>query len=247
MIVREHTIVPQSEEQTISANFPPVETAHGLLNMVLSLRNAGDMGPSADFTNERRTRFFDLHGIEPQRVIGLRQVHSKTVYYAENSSSFIGKEGDGLFTDNPRTVLGVTVADCLPIFLVDSAAGRFGVVHSGWKGTGIVLAALENMNRVSGSPIDVIIGPGIGSCCYSVDEQRADQFRKSFGPGSVVPGPPPRLDLRAANLTLLSGAGQAVRTVTVTSNCTACTPFLGSFRREGPQHFTRMIALIGYF
>jgi polyphenol oxidase len=247
MIVKEHTIGPQFGEPSISAAFPSIETSHGRLNMLLSLRNAGDMGPSYDFSNKRRAHFFDIHGIDPGCVTGLTQVHSQSVYYAQDSRSVSGREGDGLFTDNPKIILAVTVADCLPIFLADRVGGSFGVVHSGWKGTGIVLTALEKLAQLSGSSIDTVIGPGIGSCCYSVDEKRARLFQRNYGPDSVTPSEPPRLDLRAANLLLLSRAKRKIGTVTVTTNCTACTPFLGSFRREGPKQFTRMIALIGYF
>ena len=67
----------------------------------------------------------------------------------------------------------------LPIFLVDPVTGAFGLVHSGWKGTGIVHAALESMMAAFGTDprdVSVTIGPGIGPCCYRVPEERARVF-----------------------------------------------------------------------
>jgi len=90
----------------------------------------------------------------------------------------------------------------------------------------------------------VTIGPGIGPCCYTVPADRYELFRAGFGPESVQRGADGgyRLDLRAANAALLEREG--VGGVAVVSDCTACNPLLGSFRREGAA-FTRMLAFIG--
>ena len=133
----------------------------------------------------------------------------------------------------------------LPVFLYHSSGVPFAVVHSGWKGTGIAAAAVEMMvsrYRVAPADLHAVIGPGIGSCCYRVDEERAALFRKRFGRNTVLSGP--RLDLRQANINVLCDAG--VHNIAVSSECTACTPWLGSYRREGPEKFTRMIALISF-
>jgi copper oxidase (laccase) domain-containing protein len=117
-------------------------------------------------------------------------------------------------------------------------------VHSGWKGTGIVLEALRAMNARYGTrpaDVEVMVGPGIGPCCYTVPAERARAFEAEFGPGSVARiGGQARLDLRAANVALLDAVGVAV--ITVVSNCTACTPALGSFRRQGQRDYVLMLA-----
>jgi copper oxidase (laccase) domain-containing protein len=51
------------------------------------------------------------------------------------------------------------------------------------------------------------------------------------------------LDLRGANVALLEGAG--VEDIAVVGDCTCCSRALGSFRREGPERFTRMLAYMG--
>jgi hypothetical protein len=157
-------------------------------------------------------------------------------------------EADGMITDGPDTVLSVTVADCLPIFLLDTASGAFGLVHSGWKGTGIVLEALRAMRARYGTlprNVTATIGPGIGACCYRVAEERAAFFAGQFGTATVVRHQDgrPSLDLREANIALLRTAG--VEELTVVNDCTSCTEALGSYRRQGPESYTLMLACIG--
>jgi copper oxidase (laccase) domain-containing protein len=148
------------------------------------------------------------------------------------------------------------VADCLPVFLYDTDTGAFALLHSGWKGTGIVLAALSMMAERWGtrpSAVAALLGPCIRPCCYQVDEERAAAFEAEFGGsggdyplGPVVrrSGGRPALDLQAANARLLAGAG--ARNLSYCVDCTFTDQRLGSFRREG-QTYTRMLAVLGYF
>jgi copper oxidase (laccase) domain-containing protein len=146
------------------------------------------------------------------------------------------------------------VADSLPVFLLDKEKGYWAALHSGWKGTGIVLKALEIMKNAGTATeaIAAVLGPCIQSCCYCVDEERAKQFETKFGrplPDDPM-GPVTRRDeshwyinLQAANARLLSAAG--VRHISYCTDCTFTDPGLGSFRREGGQSYTRMIAMAG--
>jgi copper oxidase (laccase) domain-containing protein len=160
--------------------------------------------------------------------------------------------------------LAVTAADCLPVFLLDTRSGSFAALHSGWKGTGIVLTALALMRDQGTRPEEVaaLLGPCIRSCCYRVDEGRAVLFEAEFGPSSprvrvLIRGGDPYplgpvvrrdgggsyLDLQAANARLLAAAG--VRHLAWCEDCTFTDERLGSYRREGPGAYTRMAALAG--
>ena len=216
----------------------------------ISLAAAGDMALSRDRLLPWRTRYLEGRGIPKERLYGLRQVHSRRVQLVEGQSvdETASIEADGLLTDRRDAVLSVTVADCLPIFLTDWRTGAFGIVHSGWKGTGIAREALTVMASRFGSEaaeVSAVIGPGIGACCYSVPEERAVFFASEYGPETVVRDPrgAPRLDLRAANIEILRRAG--VEDITVVTDCTCCSQNLGSFRRQGAAHFTLMLAWIG--
>lgn len=199
------------------------------------------MGPTTQANHPGREALLGILGIRPEGLRMVRQIHSRIVRPASRSVVV----GDGLMTDDPVAVLGITVADCMPICLYDRRRGVLALLHSGWRGTGIVRNALAAMNGFYGSkPQDVVaaLGPSIGACCYRVDEARGELFSRRFGEVSVVRrADGPYLDLPAANRVLLERAG--VSKIRNLHRCTVCDPSLGSFRREGPDRFTRMLAL----
>jgi hypothetical protein len=167
-------------------------------------------------------------------------------------------EADGMLTDRRGDVLGVTVADCMPIYLF-AAGGRdaaenghapvFGILHSGWKGTGIAAEALrmlETERGIAAHSVTAVLGPSIRSCCYRVDRERGEYFASSWGEEAVRrDGEAWYLDLVAANTGLLRSAG--VEDIRVVDSCTMCEERFGSYRREGSEGFTHMLAMIGYF
>jgi YfiH family protein len=215
----------------------------------LSLAAAGDMDLARRAELPWRARLFAGLGIATDRVRAVRQVHSRVVIGVDGTEPADGPfvEADGMVSDRRDLLLTVTVADCLPIFLADPRTGAFGLVHSGWKGTGIVVEAVRAMTSAFGSragDIAAAIGPGIGPCCYAVPIERHERFRAEFGDGAVQRGLDGsfRLDLRAANAALLEREG--IGSIAIVADCTSCNPLLGSFRREGPG-FTRMLAFIG--
>jgi YfiH family protein len=228
----------------------------------LSLRSAGDLGAPqrhADRGQEsrahacarRREDFLRQLGFEPSRLRSCRQVHSQAVLWADglDAAELAAREADGLLACGRELLLAVTVADCLPIYLADRDSGAFGILHSGWRGTGILERAVRIvLSRSGGSPrsLSVTLGPCIGSCCYSVDRERYLLFRERYGPGCARRGSGGEgyaLDLQQANLEILKRLG--VTDVAVVGSCTACTPELSSFRRDGPS-FAHMLAFIGF-
>jgi YfiH family protein len=210
--------------------------------------------------NPNRLQLFASLGMEPERVHARVQTHSLDVAVAGEGDD---RPGDGLVSNDPSCALSVTIADCLPIFLLDIEHSCFAVLHSGWKGTGIVLGALSLMAErwgTRGEAVTAILGPCIRSCCYAVENERASAYEATFrheGPpetseaasplGPVVrrDGGRSYIDLQAANARLLKAAG--VRDLAVCEDCTYTDDRLGSFRREGPGRFTRMIAVAGRF
>jgi hypothetical protein len=228
--------------------FPEAMPAAGLAAGIF-LAKAYDIALFRRLALPDRRQLLSSLEVREDRVFAIHQVHSTRVIVVDHQEpeSLITVEADGMVSSRPDAVLTTSVADCLPIFLADEATGAFGLVHSGWKGTGIVLEAIRVMTEAFGtSPRNVVaaIGPGIGPCCYTVQQDRYEKFRVEFGDAAVTRGPSGdfRLDLKTANMTLLEAAG--VYRIVVTADCTCCSPALGSFRREG-QGFSRMLAFIG--
>jgi YfiH family protein len=264
-----------SGETTADSNAAP--------SCLISCRAAGDMVFRSGERNVKRERFFRSLSIPLERVYSLVQIHSHDVFTlgtpksdnspetpAERTAASLPspfafeREGDGMVSFSFVPIPAVTVADCLSVFLLDTEKGYLSVLHSGWKGTGIVLRALEIMQKAGSRPeaIAAVLGPCIQGCCYRVDEERAKMFEGEFGSafnplirkqtgGSGYPlGPVSRRDssgfylsLQAANARLLTAAG--VRHIAYCTDCTFTDLRLGSFRREG-QSYTRMIAMAGF-
>lgn len=234
-------------------SFPNSDDSSPICGITVSL--AGPMKAGID--DDNRNRVFRTLGISPDVVIALKQTHSRVVRIATTSSSLPTlSEGDGILTRNKELYPSVTVADCMPIFLFDPVTRCFGVLHSGWRGTGIVQSALElAMDEWDAqfSDFRVILGPHIRSCCYTVDEERARFFTDAYGSSCVSLDDerfalgnawPYRLSLAEANRQLCISLGVPDANILDTGECTACNTEFGSSRREGPSSFTHMAAFI---
>src|SRR5439155_21238373 len=85
---------------------------------------------------ENRRRLCAAIDADPARLAMNRQVHAATVNQAESGQR--GKDGDGLWTDEPALPMLKVTADCLPIALARSNgkpglallhAGRLGLLE----------------------------------------------------------------------------------------------------------------------
>ncbi len=196
--------------------------------------------------------------------------HTHIVYNVHEAGDTQDKIGDGIITTNKALVPSVTVADCMPLYLYEPETGVFGIVHSGWKGTGIVVDAIKLAEKEYGARAQnfcIVIGPHIRACCYIVNEERAKWFSENFTPDCVTPlepgvevtwkaggGPLYRLSLEKANLAALQKAGVPSENIWIHPACTCCTKKNGSFiygsnRRETaaagrPDQFTVQAAFI---
>ncbi|MDR2182166.1 MAG: polyphenol oxidase family protein [Treponema sp.] len=232
----------------------------GGISCVISAREAGNMRYNPAAKNPARERFFASLGMDPAKVYSLSQVHSRDVFAVDTavSPAAFTREGDGMVCGGRSAFLAVTVADCMPVFLLDTESGAFAALHSGWRGTGIVSRALSLMAARYGTracSTAAVLGPCIQGCCYRVDEARSRAFEAEFGaarhgeadagPAAVRRGGAWFLDLRAANIRLLAAAG--VRNIAYCTDCTFEDGRLGSYRREGAEHYTLMVSAAGYF
>ena len=208
---------------------------------------------------------------EKRKLVPVQLDHTHIVYDVHDASDTKDKIGDGIITTNRDLVPTVTVADCMPLYLYDPVTGVFGIVHSGWKGTGIIVDAMQLAVRNYGARISdfcVVLGPHIRDCCYIVNKERADWFSQNFTPDCVRPlepgvevswkaggGPLYRLSLEKANLAAIKKAGVPDENIWIHPACTCCTKvhgenIYGSNRREtkengAPEKFTVQAAFIG--
>ena len=130
---------------------------------------------------------------------------------------------DGFITKQRGIALGIYVADCCAVYIVDPKTPAIGIVHSGKKGTElkIATAAIEQMSREFGSApgnLVVQLSPCIRPPHYEIDF--AQQIREQC---------------RAAGVTQVHDCGI----------CTACDlDTYYSYRAEKGKT-GRMLALLG--
>lgn len=112
-------------------------------------------------------------GFAPSTLQLAEQVHGAGVALAETGGGMAAGV-DALIAREPGVLLGIYVADCAAVHLVDPVSGAFGLVHSGKKGTdlGIVLVTLAAMAVHFGTrpgDVRVQISPCIRTPAYEVD------------------------------------------------------------------------------
>jgi YfiH family protein len=218
------------------------ESAPGPYEVVFSTREGGvSEGPFASLNlgratadepervDENRRRLCAEVGAEPDALAMNYQHHSADVLKARPGAR--GDRGDGLWTDEQGLPVLALAADCLPIALAraNGAAPALAVLHAGWRGLLGGIAA-SGVRALGGGPVAAIVGPGIGPCCYEVQDEVAAPFREAFGADI----------LRGRNLDLWSAAERALRAagcvrVDRVDVCTACNPdrFFSHRRDDG--------------
>lgn len=207
-------------------SLPPFDT----MNLSHSVRDL----KTAVRENRRRA----LLPAEAREPVFVRQVHGHEVRWVSSQSA--GVTADGMFTRDRDAVLGMTFADCVPIFMADTEESVVGILHAGWRGTvgDIAGEAVRFLQQDGRQPARLVaaMGPSIGPCCYEVDERVAQAVR-ALGQGEcfLTPSAPGHyhLDLWLLNRWLLTRAGVPDSSVLTSGICTACHPgWLFSHRKE---------------
>jgi len=122
-------------------------------------------------------------GVDDWLLFTAQQIHGDRIAIvdrADCSGSRVGCEDkqfpgcDGIITNQRGIVLGVYVADCCAVYIVDSKTPAIGLVHSGRKGSeyGIVTNAIRQMiERFGSDPANIIVqlSPCVRPPHYDVD------------------------------------------------------------------------------
>ena len=115
-------------------------------------------------------------GLAAKAFATAEQVHGNEIAVLDGplTEDFCAAGADGLITNQPEISLGIYVADCAAVYLVDPVRRCLGLVHSGKKGTelAIVPRAIETMRERFGSePRDLVVqlSPCIRPPHYEID------------------------------------------------------------------------------
>lgn len=189
----------------------PANITHGVTHA--SLGNFSlTTDPDANAVHARRRALVAAAELGDARIVAPHLHHTANVAIVRDGIT-PSERVDAVVTDDPSTVLAVTVADCVPVFLVDAAGVGFGVAHAGWRGLagGIVRNAIRVLIEdleVQVADLLVGTGPAIRGPSYEVGPEVAGLFPEAF---SVPSGDPAvgraLLDLPSCALAQAAGAG----------------------------------------
>jgi polyphenol oxidase len=163
----------------VSSAYRREEDAAGEMN--LGMTESDDPANVA----ENRRRLLAACGAEGRVLITLKQIHSNLTRQVTREDQDRVLRADGAMTDDSKVMLGIQMADCVPVLVRDRRTRAVAAFHAGWRGTlkRIVEGGIGKMRLEFGSrpeDLEAAIGPAIGPCCYAVGEEVRSEFLSQF-------------------------------------------------------------------
>ena len=192
-------------------------------------------GDTAQHVAHCRTELCRELGITDDRLVLPRQTHGCEVLNIDAAFLSESKERqaerlhgiDAVITTLPRTCIGVSTADCVPLLLCDTQRMVVAAVHAGWRGTvvRITVRCIERMSELYGSkPQDIkaVIAPSIGCDAFEVGDEVHAAFEEAGFPMKEIATRQAKwhIDLREANRMQLLAFGVPAANIEVTGVCT---------------------------
>lgn len=161
-------------------------------------------------------------GARAETVVWMRQVHGAEVAVvdADTPAGALVGDVDAMVTADPARVLGVQVADCVPVLL--AAGTAVGVAHAGRLGVvaDVVGAAVSALRELDDEPAHAVVGPAIRGCCYEVEDWLRDEVSADHPDAAATTSwGTPSLDLPAAVTARLRAVGVEVDDVGACTHC----------------------------
>ena len=161
-----------------------------------------------------------------ETVAHARQVHRADIWVhrERGAPGILVMDGfDGHVSDRAELLLTVSIADCVPVFVLDPETSSVALLHSGWRGTaaGIVERGIHRLVESWKAPPERLwlhCGPAICGECYEVGpEVHAGVYPDREPPTTNTP-----IDLRAAIAGRAVAQGLVPGHVSVSAHCTLC-------------------------
>jgi hypothetical protein len=181
--------------------------------------------------------------------VQVRQVHGADVLViGAGELPSADARADALVTERVDVLVGVHVADCVPVLLARADGKRVAAVHAGWRG--LVAGVLPHALELVGRNAVAALGPCIGEGAFEVGPEVAEAFARA-GLEHVIrarENARPHIDLRAAAEAQLRAGGVCI--LDSTDRCTyRDVGEFFSYRRDvthgGRSHTGRLGAWIG--
>ncbi len=157
------------------------------------------------------------------------QEHTNKVHLLGSGSASV--VADAVITARKNFLIGILVADCVPVLLYDKEKEVIGAVHAGWRGTaGRILpdtiTMMHETFRSSPQDISVAIGPSIKQCCYEVGGEVKERVLEATGEGDYFfeKSGSCYVDIALANKVQALDAGVLPNNIWLSDECTFCNP-----------------------
>lgn len=167
--------------------------------------------------------------IREEKIYMPIQKHTDKIIMLE--ASFEPQIGDAVITKEKGVLIGVQVADCVPILIHEKEKGVIAAIHAGWRGTaaGILKKTIKSIADrfiCRTDAFSVMIGPSIRSCCYGVDHDVFNAVRNATAVEGFFRKRDDKyfLDLAIANKLQALSMGIPERNICVSRECTSCSP-----------------------
>ena len=188
------------------------------------------------------TAFFTgkIPGADPAHLSKILNINADKIYMpiqkhtdkiAVIESRYYPLIADAVITKEHGILIGVQVADCVPILLYETTKGIMAAVHAGWRGT--AESILKKTIKIvierylcSEENIYIALGPAIRGCCYHVDFDVMHAVSRATGPGdySINKADKYCLDLPKANKYQALSMGIPEKNIWLSEECTFCRP-----------------------
>ena len=195
-------------------------------------------GDKPETVLENRYALSESLGIPLDWFVFMHQTHSANIELVNNMQKGSGaysrnsaiENTDALITNHKNICLVVQVADCVPVFLLDTTNSVIAAIHAGWRGTLKEIADLtvkRMMLEYKSNPDEIVacMGPSIGPCSYEVGNEVRQQFiwkRNYYSEVFIQDGNRIVLDLWKANKMQLLKVGLKEENIEISNICTYC-------------------------
>ena len=157
------------------------------------------------------------------------QKHTSKVHILESDLQPV--VADAVVTANTQVLIGVLVADCVPVILYDPVMKVAGAVHAGWRGTAQqilknTIAVMRDRFDCLPQDISVAIGPSIKQCSYEVGKEVKEEVERATGEGAYYrkEGDKYFIDIASANKIQALSMNVPEKNIWQSRECTFCNP-----------------------
>ena len=167
-------------EKPTVAHFPALDATgvcrSAFIQRIASIDVSHDKAETLERLEAAHQRIRNEIGFGNWPLVTVEQIHADKIAIVDlpitEDTELAGN--DGLITQQRGVALGIHVADCCAVYIVDSKTPAIGLVHSGKKGTALAITAkaIQKMRERFGStPADLIVqlSPCIRPPHYEID------------------------------------------------------------------------------